>query len=139
MARSNDAVAAALQEIADLLAITGGDPYRVRSYEKAARSVALYHREVDELDLKGLMAIPAVGDHTARRILELRHTGRIADLEELHAKVPDGLRSLLDVPGLGPRHAEQVYRELGISSMPELLASPPLPSSILVEPPRLAA
>lgn len=56
MARSNDAVAAALQEFADLLAITGGDPYRVRSYEKAARSVALYHREVDELDLKGLMA-----------------------------------------------------------------------------------
>jgi DNA polymerase (family 10) len=69
VARSNDAVAEALQEFADLVAISGGDPYRVRAYEKAARSVAGYHLDVDGLDEKALMAIPSVGrriaDHPA--------------------------------------------------------------------------
>ncbi|WP_433684638.1 DNA polymerase/3'-5' exonuclease PolX [Nocardia sp. CA-119907] len=121
--RSNDVAAQSLWEMADLIAISGGDPYRVRSYEKAARSVTGYHLDIDTLDRKGLMAIPAVGAHTADRLLELRRTGRIADLEELHAQLPAGLRALLGIPGLGPRRAQQVYEELGICSMPELMTA----------------
>ncbi len=119
--RSNDAAADALQELADLIAISGGDPYRVRAYEKAARSVAGCPLDLDTLDRKGLIAIPAVGAHTADKLLELRQTGRIAALEDLHAQLPAGLRALLGIPGLGPKRAHQVYLELGISSMPELL------------------
>ena len=119
--RSNDAAAEALQELADLIAISGGDPYRVRAYEKAARSIAGYPLDLDTLDRKGLMAIPAIGAHTIDKLLELRQTGRIAALEELHAQLPAGLRALLGIPGLGPKRAHQVYVELGISSMPELL------------------
>ncbi|MBS4730696.1 DNA polymerase/3'-5' exonuclease PolX [Mycobacterium sp. SM1] len=121
--RSNDAAAQALQELADLTAISGGDPYRVRSYEKAARAVAGYPVDLDTLDRKGLMAIPAVGAHTADKLLEFRRTGRIGALEELHAQLPAGLRALLGIPGLGPKRAHQIYVELGISSMPELLAA----------------
>ncbi|HUH70496.1 MAG TPA: DNA polymerase/3'-5' exonuclease PolX [Mycobacterium sp.] len=119
--RSNDVAAEALQELADLIAISGGDPYRVRSYEKTARSVAGYPLELDTLDRKGLMAIPAVGAHIADKLLEFRKTGRMTALEELHAQLPAGLRALLGIPGLGPKRAHQVYVELGISSMPELL------------------
>lgn len=119
--RSNDAAAEALQELADLIAISGGDPYRVRSYEKAAHSVAGYSLDLDTLDRKGLMAIPAVGAHTADKLLEFRETGRIVALEDLHAQLPAGLRTLLGIPGLGPKRAHQVYVEMGISSMPELL------------------
>lgn len=120
MARSNDAVAAMLQEFADLLAISGGDAFKVRAYEKAARAVEGYPLEVDGLDAKGLDAIPAVGSHLARKILEFGDTGSVAELDELRAKVPSGLRTLLRVPGLGPRHALQVYTELGITSLSEL-------------------
>ncbi|MCI4674128.1 DNA polymerase/3'-5' exonuclease PolX [Candidatus Mycolicibacterium alkanivorans] len=121
--RSNDTAAEALQELADLIAISGGDPYRVRSYEKAARAVAGWPADLDSLDRNGLIAIPAVGAHTADKLLELRKTGHIAALEELHAQVPAGLRALLGIPGLGPKRAHQVYVELGISSMPQLLAA----------------
>ena len=121
--RTNDAAAEALQELADLVAISDGDPYRVRAYEKAARSVAGYPLDLDTLDRKGLMAIPAVGEHIADKLLELRKAGRIAALEELHAQLPAGLRALLGIPGLGPKRAHQVHVELGISSMPELLAA----------------
>ncbi|MBF6468239.1 DNA polymerase/3'-5' exonuclease PolX [Nocardia beijingensis] len=121
--RSNDLAAQALSDMAEMIAISGGDPYRVRSYEKAARSVAGYPLDIDTLDRKGLMAIPAVGAHTADRLLELRATGHIAALEELHAQLPAGLRALLGIPGLGPRRAHQVYEELGISSLPELVTA----------------
>ncbi|MEV6099918.1 DNA polymerase/3'-5' exonuclease PolX [Nocardia sp. NPDC051981] len=121
--RSNEVAAQALQEMADLIAISGDDSYRVRAYEKAARSIGGYHLDIDTLDRKGLMAIPAVGAHTADRVLELRRTGRIAALEDLHAQLPAGLRALLGIPGLGPRRAHQVYEELGISSLPELMTA----------------
>lgn len=123
MPRSNDVVAAALSEMADLIAITGGDPFRVRSYEKAARSVAGYPIDVDELDEATLDAIPAVGSHIAAKIASFVRNGHIEELDELRARVPAGLRSLLGVPGLGPRRARQIYDELGVASVPDLLAA----------------
>lgn len=121
VARSNDAVGEALSELAELLALAGEDPFRVRAYEKAARAVAEYPVAVDGLDDKALDDIPGVGSHIAGKIRELLGTGRIGDLDDLRARVPAGLRVLLDVPGLGPKRARQVYEQLGIASLPELL------------------
>ena len=50
MPRTNDVVEALLQEYADLLSISGGDAFRVRTYEKAARSVGGYHTDISALD-----------------------------------------------------------------------------------------
>lgn len=121
MPRANDEAAAALGELAELLAIAGGDPFRIRAYEKAARAVAEHPVDVATLDERGLTAIPAVGSHIAAKIAELRTTGRMGELDDRRAQVPAGLRALLGVPGLGPRRARQVYDELGIASLPELL------------------
>jgi len=121
MPRRNDAVAEMLQEFADLLAIGGDEPFKVRAYEKASQAVAGYPADVAKLDEKGLDAIPGVGAHIASRIAEFVRTGSVGELEDLRARVPAGLRSLLDVPGLGPKRAHQVYQELGITSVGELL------------------
>ncbi len=123
MARSNDAAAQMLQEFAELLAISGGDAFKVRAYEKAARAVAGHPAEIAGLDQKGLEAIPGVGGHLALKIIEFRDTGSCQELDELRAQVPAGLRTLLTVPGLGPRRARQVYDELGIASVSELLGA----------------
>jgi DNA polymerase (family 10) len=110
-----------LEEFAELLAIAGGDPFKVRAYERAARAVAGHEADIAGLDAEALDAIPGIGSHLAAKILELRDTGTVAELEELRARVPAGLRALLAVPGLGPRRARQVYEELGITSITELL------------------
>ena len=123
MARSNDAAAQMLQEFAELLAISGGDAFKVRAYEKAARAVAGYQAEIAGLDEKGLDAIPSVGVHLARKIVEFRETGSVEELDELRGRVPAGLRTLLSVPGLGPKRARQVYDQLGITSVSELLGA----------------
>jgi DNA polymerase (family 10) len=123
MPRANDEVAALLQEYADLLQITGGDPFRARNYEKAAKSIAGYSGDVGELGQPALRQIPGVGASIAEKIVQFQQTGTIAQLEELRATIPDGVRALTKIPALGPKRAFQLYTDLGISSVDELSAA----------------
>ena len=117
MARTNDEVAALLTEYADITAITGGDAFRVRVYERAARSVAGYPGDLAKLDSKALRKIPNVGPSIAVKIEEYLSTGAIQQLEELRAKIPAGVRRLTEIPTLGPKRAIVLYQELGIDSV----------------------
>ncbi len=121
MPRSNDAVEAALLEYAELLSITSSDPYKPRSYEKAARSIGGYHADVATLDAKGILGIPNVGKSIGEKVVEFVTTGRVEALEELREQIPDGVRQMMGVPGLGPKKANVLYRDLGIASVEQLL------------------
>ncbi|GLY92130.1 DNA polymerase/3'-5' exonuclease PolX [Actinoallomurus iriomotensis] len=125
MGRPNDEVAELFQEFADLLSITGEAAYKVRAYEKAARSIAGYAEDVSTLDLKGLRQIPNVGEAIAKKILDHRETGTIRQLEAVRAKIPAGVRALTAIPTLGPKKALVLYEELGISSVDELAEAIP--------------
>ena len=120
MGRPNDELAELFQEFADLLSITGEAAYKVRAYEKAARAIGGYSEDVSTLDLKGLRAIPNVGEAIAKKILDYRETGTIRQLEAVRAKIPAGVRALTAIPTLGPKKALVLHQELGISSVDEL-------------------
>ncbi|GLW65040.1 DNA polymerase/3'-5' exonuclease PolX [Actinomadura rubrobrunea] len=120
MARANDEAADLVQELADLLSITGGDAYKIRAYEKAARAIAGYPEDISGLDLAGLKKIPAVGDAIAKKLLDYLATGTIRQVEELRAQIPAGVRALTSIPTLGPKKAMALYEALGVSSVPEL-------------------
>jgi DNA polymerase (family 10) len=119
----NEEVAGLLREYAELIQITGGDVFRTRNYEKAARSVRGWAEDIGQLDVKGLRAIPGVGASIAAKIAEYAATGRIAALEELRARIPAGVLELTRVPGLGPKRALQLHHDLGVSSVDELAAA----------------
>ncbi|HJY99759.1 MAG TPA: DNA polymerase/3'-5' exonuclease PolX [Streptosporangiaceae bacterium] len=123
MAWLNEQVAGLLREYAELTQITGGDVFRARNYEKAARSVRGWGEDISQLDAKGLRAIPGVGASIAAKIAEYLATGRIAALDELRAKIPAGVLELTRVPGLGPKRALQLNHDLGVSSVDELAAA----------------
>jgi DNA polymerase (family X) len=120
VARANDAVAELFQEYADLIAITGGEAFRARVYEKAARSIAGYPADVAKLDRKALEQIPNVGGSTAGKIQEYLSTGRIEAVEKLRGRIPAGVRELTRIPGLGPKRAVALYEELGVGSVADL-------------------
>ena len=120
MARTNETVAALLREYAELLAITGGDPFRARNYEKAAKAVAGHPEDVGPLTEAALTKIPGVGKSIAGKIAEFQRTGTFAALEELRTRIPPGVRDLTKVPGLGPKRALQLNKELGIATVAEL-------------------
>ncbi|MFI0368697.1 DNA polymerase/3'-5' exonuclease PolX [Actinomadura sp. 1N219] len=123
MARANDEAAALIQELADLLSITGGDAFKIRAYEKAARAIAGHPDDISGLDLAGLRKIPAVGEAIAKKVLDYTGTGTIRQVEELRTQIPAGVRALTAIPTLGPKKALAVYEELGISSVDELAAA----------------
>ncbi len=123
MAWLNEEVAGLLREYAELIQITGGDVFRARNYEKAARSVRGWGEDIGQLDAKGLRAIPGVGTSIAAKIAEYAATGRIAALDELRARIPAGVLELTRVPGLGPKRAVALHHDLGVSSVDELAAA----------------
>ncbi|MDQ8707152.1 DNA polymerase/3'-5' exonuclease PolX [Streptomyces sp. LHD-70] len=120
MTRSNDEVAELLREYADLISITGGEAFKARVYERAARSIGGYDADVSTLDAKGLREIPNVGKSIAEKIVEYVRSGSVSEVEALRAKIPAGVRRLTAIPMLGPKTACVLYEELGISSVEEL-------------------
>ena len=120
MASTNEEIAALLREYAELLGLAGGDQFRVRSYEKAAKAVAGYPDDVGMLPERALTRVPGVGPSVAAKIAEYRRTGTIKAVDDLRAKVPPGALVLAKVPGVGPRRALQIAGELGITSVAEL-------------------
>ncbi|WP_074991890.1 DNA polymerase/3'-5' exonuclease PolX [Streptomyces misionensis] len=123
MARANDEVEALLREYADLIAITGGDAFKARAYEKAARAIGGYPADVAKLDEDGLREIPNVGRSIADKVAEYLRTGKMAVVEERRAGIPAGVRELITIPTLGPKKALRLYEDLHISSVNELAAA----------------
>ncbi len=123
MAWANEEIAGLLREYAELTQITGGDVFRARNYDKAARSVRGWADDISQLDVKELRAIPGVGASIAAKITEYRDTGSIRALEELRAKIPPGVLELTRVPGLGPKRALQLSHDLGVASVDDLAAA----------------
>jgi DNA polymerase (family X) len=121
--KANEEIEELFYEWSDLLLISGGDPFRARSYEKAARAIGAYAKDVAALDEKALLAIPTVGKHMATRIREYVDTGAMHELEDLREMVPPGVRELTRIPGLGPKKAVQLNTELGISTIDDLQAA----------------
>ena len=120
MPKANDTAAALLDEYADLMVMIGGDPFRARVYGKAARAIAAHPQDASELSAADLLRIPGVGKSIAGKVAEIIATGSFAELEELRADIPDGVRQLTQIPALGPRRALQLYRELQISNPEQL-------------------
>ncbi|MFB7210576.1 DNA polymerase/3'-5' exonuclease PolX [Streptomyces sp. NPDC056255] len=120
MVRPNEEVEALLQEYGDLIAITGGEAFRARAYEKAARAIGGHPADVSHLDAAGLQEIPGVGRSIADKVVEYFRTGKVAVAEERRARIPAGVRQLMSIPTLGPRRAMTLHEELHISSVDEL-------------------
>src|SRR5258708_12286828 len=112
MGGGNDEVGAVRREYADLILITGGDAFRARNYEKAARSVAGHAGDVRGLDAATLRQIPGVGKSIAEKIGEFAASGTFRALEELRAEVPAGGLQLTRIPALRPKRAIQPHPHL---------------------------
>ena len=121
----NADIAAIFEEIADLLEIQGANPFRVRAYRNAARTVGDYGRDLAGLIAKGqpLPKIPGIGDDLAGKIHEIAATGRCSFLERLHRELPAAVTELLKIPGLGPKRVKTLYAQLKVQTLPELQAA----------------
>jgi DNA polymerase (family 10) len=114
----NGEIVRALEDIATLMKIKGEDYYRWLAYERAAESVGSLGRPVREVE--NLERLPHVGGTTAVVIRELAEDRTPQILADLLAEIPPGLVEITHLPGVGPRTAGKLWKELGVESVEEL-------------------
>src|SRR5436853_3611666 len=114
-------IAQVLEEIATLLELKDENPFKIRAYANAARSLETFGGNVSDLqDEEALAKIPGIGKAIAAKIKELAGTGKLAYLEELRSEFPAAILELFSISGLGAKKIKALYEKLHISSIEQL-------------------
>ena len=119
----NAEIARLLTDVADLLEISAGNPFKVRAYRNAARTVADHPDPIAELVSGGefdLTDLPGIGGGIAKEITALVNTGTLPQRQQLVATLPPGLLELLRIPGLGPKRVKLFHEQLKVNSVADL-------------------
>ncbi len=140
--RTNKEIAVVFKQIASALELLEANRFRINSYQRVARSLKDLTVEAESLVAENpktaarrLTAFDGIGKGSAEKIVEYALTGAITEHQELLAKVPSGLFDVLAIPGVGPKAAQMMWRQLGIESLGDLKAR--LDSPELVRLPRM--
>src|SRR5207248_1485550 len=121
---TKEEIAAALEEIATLLELKGENPFKIRAYSNAARSIEAWGASFADLQSEEtLEKIPGIGKAIATKIKELATTGTLHFLAELRGEFPPAILQLFSIPGLGAKKIKALYEQLKISSIADLQAA----------------
>jgi DNA polymerase (family 10) len=118
----NADIAAVFEEIADLLEIKGDNPFRIRAYRNAARTVNELGRDLATLVGRGadLPKLPGIGPDLSAKIKEICESGTCGLLRSLHRELPAAITELLKIPGLGPKRVKLLHDALKVNTVEEL-------------------
>ncbi len=119
MAANNKKIAQLFKDLSTLLEMKRDSVFKVRAYQRAAQTIGqlsfpLAQAVEDGADLR---KIPGIGRAISDKILELLQTGRVATYDRLVEELPDGVLTLMDIPGIGPKTAMLITQELGVSTI----------------------
>src|ERR1700730_287690 len=118
------AIADVLEKIATLLELKSDNPFKIRAYTNAARSLEAWGGNISDLrDEETLEKIPGIGKAIAAKIKELVETGSLRFFEDLRSEFPAEILELFSLPGLGAKKIKALYEQLGVSSIAQLQAA----------------
>ncbi len=118
---TKEGIAEILEQIATLLELKGENPFKIRAYSNAARSIETFGGNLGDLkDEESLEKIPGIGKAIAAKIKELAETGSLKFFEELRSEFPAAILELFSIPGLGAKKIKALHEKLQISSIAQL-------------------
>ena len=125
MPATNEEVAQLFDNMATLLEIKGDTVFKIRAYQRAAHTIsnlsfALDRAVSDGMDLK---KVPGIGKAISEKIQELMATGQVQTYQRLLDEFPEGILDIVAVPGIGPKTAGLIAKELKISAVADLEAA----------------
>lgn len=125
MPSHNADIAAIFEEIANLLEIEGANPFRIRAYRNAARTIGELSTEAYAMVEKDedLTRFPGIGHDLSEKIKEITSTGHCALLDRLRTELPPAVTELLRVPGLGPKRVRHLYHDLDVQTVEQLYSA----------------
>ncbi|MFP4680184.1 MAG: DNA polymerase/3'-5' exonuclease PolX [Chitinispirillaceae bacterium] len=115
----NTAIAETFNDLADLLEIKGENPFRIRAYRNAARTVSALPQDIGELLEQGedLSTLPGIGKDLAGKIKEIATTGHLSVLDKLEETLSPELIELMRIAGLGGKRVMALYTKLGVHTL----------------------
>ncbi|HSP45764.1 MAG TPA: helix-hairpin-helix domain-containing protein [Chthoniobacterales bacterium] len=114
-------IADVLEKIATLLELKGENPFKIRAYTNAARSLETWGGNVADLaNEETLEKIPGIGKAIAAKIKELVERGSLKFFDELRAEFPADILELFSLPGLGAKKIKALHEKLKVSSIAQL-------------------
>ena len=117
----NIQIAERFNRMARLLEFKGENPFKVRAYAAAARTIKGLDGELTSLYKNGMIdSVPGVGEALKGKIVEMLETGSFDAYERTVKEIPHGIMDIMNIPGIGPKMAKQFYEKLGITSIDEL-------------------
>ena len=122
---NNDEIAQLFEDMAILLEMKGDSIFKIRAYQRAARTIENLSFSLDKAVQEGtdLKTIPGVGKAISEKIRELLSTGQVSTHQNLLAELPEGVLDLMAIPGIGPKSAMLFAKELGVNSVETLEAA----------------
>ena len=119
---NNSKIAGILNEIADLLEIQGANPFRIRSYRHASQTIEACREDIASRvrNQQDLTELDGIGESMAQKLQEIVREGDCREHRQLLEQIPAGLLDFLKIPGLGPKKAGLIYKELHISTLSQL-------------------
>jgi len=119
----NAEIARLFEELADLLEVQGSNPFRLRAYRNAARTVEGLTEPIADLADEGpkaLTVLQGIGKNVAEKIVVICETGELPQLNEMREEVPAGVVMMLRIPGIGPKKVAALYKELHLETLDQL-------------------
>ncbi len=111
-----------LNFMADLLDLESDNPFRSRSFRSGARALEGLSGDLSQLvEARELTSVKGIGESIAAVIADLLTTGSTGRLDELLEAIPEGVRDMLSIAGLGPKKIRVIWKEMGIEDI-EVLA-----------------
>ena len=119
---NNSQIAEVFENIAGLLEMKGESVFAVRAYQRAARTIERLPAELDQMlqEDKDLKELPGIGQAISDKITELVNSGKLNFYDSLMAEFPEGILDLMHIPGMGPKTTVRVWKEMGITAVPQL-------------------
>src|SRR5580704_7086147 len=121
----NKSIAQLLGETADLLEIAAGDPFRIRSYRRAAEAVENSTEQLSSFvsEPERLLEIQGIGKGMAANLQEIETRGSLKLRDELLTKYRSTMLELLKLPGMGPKTVALLWEALQVSDVEQLQAA----------------
>ncbi|MBL7070616.1 MAG: DNA polymerase/3'-5' exonuclease PolX [Candidatus Omnitrophica bacterium] len=118
---NNSMISGIFSDIADILEILGGNPFRIRAYRRAAQAIENLSEDVSlHAESNDLTKLPGIGEDLASKIREYLATGNISDYDKLKKKIKPVALDMLSIPGVGPKTAKLLYDNLKVKSLEDL-------------------
>jgi len=118
MPKEREEIVEILENIAVLLQIKGENAFKIRAYENGARTLERSSESIGSLVEEGrLEELDGVGKALAEKVKTLYQTGELEFYEKLKQEVPEGLRAMANISGLGGKSIHKIHKELGVDSL----------------------